>query len=84
MLAARASCAGASSEVRLTVGPPYGFPSSDEEEARLTGGEMIARSTVCGCRAPLTLELRDTLVVIRCSHCQRLAELHSVVPEGWR
>jgi hypothetical protein len=44
-------------------------------------GEGIARSTTCPCRAPLQLECRETLIVIRCSHCAKIAEHYQIYPE---
>lgn len=59
------------------------FPSSWEEEDRITGGEMIARHALADCRAPLLLTCGTTLITVRCSHCHRLVEHHEVYADGW-
>jgi hypothetical protein len=52
----------------------------DDEESF---GEGVWRSKACGCLAPVVVTCGTTLIAVRCGHCHRLVEYHSVASQGW-
>jgi hypothetical protein len=57
-------------------------PNWNDDDAA-TFGEGVARCSRPTCRAPLVLVSVLTLLVIRCGHCGRLVEHHSIFTRSW-
>jgi hypothetical protein len=60
----------------------YG-PCNWQEDDSSSHNEGVWRSQACGCLAPVVVTCGATLIAVRCSHCHRLVEHHSVQAEGW-